>query len=125
MTNTTVLIPDDLLPSVQKYTSLKKEFNDAIQTAQEMKKLAAEAPSESDYEPITHLTADGAPPVELLAAQRQLAQELKEISEAQKSIELKEYEIERIQSSARMYTIALIVAIILIVIIIAAVMING
>ena len=125
MTNTTVLIPDDLLPSVQKYMSLKREFNDAIQSAQEMKKLAAEAPSESGYEPITQLTADGAPPVELVAAQRQLAQTLKEIAEAQKSIELKEYEIERIKSSARMYTIALVVVAILVVVIAVVMIVNG
>ena len=125
MTNTTVAIPDELLPPLQKYTSVKKEFANAMQSAQEMKTQARQAPSESDYEPITQLTDEGVPPAELLAAQRQLSQTLKEISEAQQSIELKEQEIERIKSSARMYTIVLIAIAVLVVVIAVIMIVNG
>ena len=125
MTNTTVTIPDELLPPLQKYTSIKKEFANAMQFAQKMRTQARQAPSESDYEPITQLTDEDAPPVELLAAQRQLSQALKEIAEAQKSIELKEHEIERIQSSAQMYTIALVVIAVLAVVIVVVMIVNG
>ena len=115
MTNTTVAIPDELLPPLQKYTSVKKEFANAMQSAQEMKTQARQAPSESDYEPITQLTDEGVPPAELLAAQRQLSQTLKEISEAQQSIELKEQEIEGIRKSAQLYTYLIIGAAIVII----------
>lgn len=125
MTNTTILIPDDILPAVQKYTSLKKEFNESIQAAQEMKKLAAQAPAESRYDPVTQLTADGAPPVELFAAQRELTQMLTTISEAQQAIELNEQEIEKIKSSAHMYTIAIIIGTILIALVVIMILVNG
>ena len=106
-------------------TSIKKEFANAMQSAQERKTQARQAPSESDYEPITQLTDEGVPPAELLAAQRQLSQTLKEISEAQQSIELKEQEIERIKSSARMYTIVLIAIAVLVVVIAVIMIVNG
>ena len=125
MTNTTVLIPDDLLPAVQQYVSKKEEFQEAMEVAQEMKELATEAPTESSYDPISQLTTDGEPPAELFAAQHQLVQALTEIKEAQETIERKESEIENIQSSARMYTIAIIVATIVAVIIVAAMLMSG
>jgi len=125
VTNTTVLIPDDLLPAVQQYVSKKEEFQEAMEVAQEMKELATEAPTESSYDPISQLTTDGEPPAELFAAQHQLVQALTEIKEAQETIERKESEIENIQSSARMYTIAIIVATIVAVIIVAAMLMSG
>jgi len=124
VTNTTVLIPDELLPAVQQYISVKKEFHEAIEAAQAMKKLASEAPSESSYEPVSQLTTEGDPPAELFAAQRQLTQALQEIKEAQEAIERKEKEIESIQSSARMYTIVLAAIAILAVIIILVMLTN-
>jgi len=124
VTNTTVLIPDNLLPAVQQYVSLKKEFREAMEAAQAMKQLASETPSESSYEPISHLTTESEPPVELFAAQRQLAQALQEIKEAQETIEHKERTIENIQNSARMYTIILVVIAILAVIAILVMLMN-
>jgi len=118
VTSTTVLIPDDLLPAVRQYVSIKKEFREAMEAAQAMKQLASEAPSESSYEPISQLTTEGDPPAELFAAQRQLAQALQEIKEAQETIQRKEQEIESIQSSARIYTIALAAIAVLVVIVI-------
>ena len=114
MTNITVHIPEPLQAPLQQYENARNELLAALQAAQEMQELAAQAPKESGYEPITRLTEDGTPPMELGAAYTQLTQALKEIEEAQKAIELKEQEIEGIRKSAQLYTYLIIGAAILI-----------
>ena len=115
MTNITVHIPDPLQAPLQQYESARNDILDALQAAQEMQDLAAQAPKESGYDPITQLTPEGTPPLELKAAYNQLTQALKEIGDAQKAIDLKEHEIERIRTSARLYTLLIIGAAIFII----------
>ncbi len=114
MTNITIHIPEPLQSPLQQYENARNELLAALQTAQEMQELAAQAPKESGYEPITQLTPEGTPPLELDAAYARLTQALKEIEEAQKAIELKEQEIEGIRKSAQLYTYLIIGAAILI-----------
>ncbi len=115
MTNITVHIPESLQAPLQEYKNAKNELQVTLQAAQEMQDLAAHAPKESGYEPITQLTTEGTPPLELDAAYTQLTQALKEIEDAQKAIELKEHEIEGIRKSAQLYTLLIIGAAILII----------
>jgi len=115
VTNITVHIPESLQAPLQEYENARNELQVALQAAQEMQDLAAQAPKESSYEPITQLTTEGTPPLELDAAYTQLTQALKEIEEAQKAIELKEHEIEGIRKSAQLYTLLIIGAAILII----------
>jgi len=115
VTNITIHIPEPLQSPLQQYENARNELLAALQAAQEMQELAAQAPKETGYDPITQLTEEGTPPLELDAAYARLTQALKEIEEAQKAIELKEHEIAGIRKSAQLYTFLLIGAAIFII----------